>query len=66
MAKFAFEPAKVPEPKSNYVTFPFIANMIPFAVRGILGKGYGELTSSEEKAVHPDPSEAEVIPVTWE
>ena len=61
MARYAFDPSNVPEPRYSIVPFGMITSFIPNLL------GFGEKMDAKGSALFPaDMSKVEVVPVTWE
>mmetsp|Transcript_14603 Transcript_14603/g.29987 ORF Transcript_14603/g.29987 Transcript_14603/m.29987 type:complete len:202 (-) Transcript_14603:126-731(-) len=62
MAKSAFNPAVVPNPKSDFAPLGLIFKFIPLFTLGSLGIGKSKVKFNTS----PEMSKAEVVPITWE
>ena len=62
MAKYAFEPEKVPEPRSETAPLHYLVKFSKMMIFGFFG--FGKKESQINTSV--DLSKAEVVPITWE
>ena len=70
MAKYAFDPSNVPEPKTSIIPIGIMLVYIPFGMLlSFLPNmlGFGGKVDVKKSALFPkDASEVEVVPIAWE
>lgn len=63
--KAAFDPAAVPEPKSDAAPFSLVATVVPYVFKYLLGIGKGDNANERIIFVEAKDDDVESIPITW-